>query len=280
MRKIWLVICLIAQTIFLLACQRIMPFTQLDSSITVEGPIEISIDGKDFVKTLTDSHFDQYLSRKYPSFEFIPVTTQTGTSPFYLVDEDKIEVTNKGYLEIPIYIRSTDMATVQWKSASLNSLPIPWISECDFISGVNEVLTGEELKSTVSNAIRISIEGEIDEEESIVVYERPSGYHHNNVLNNGGNLSNNGDGNPGYLSYHKSLYGSLLFGSDEVVVPATVTEIRESNNIMLTDLKPVNEYYMSVITIRIWVERWDPDSYPAILNQDFSLSFVFVGKRS
>jgi len=267
-------------TLFLISCQTQKPFTHLDAQITVEGPIEISLDLKNWKKVINDSDFDQYLAKAYPSFEFVPVTTPTGIPPFYVVSEDSIEETTRGYLEIPIYIRSDDVAIIQWRSASLSSVPVLWTSDCDFRSAASDVLTGSEIYSTISNAIRISLTGNVLGETQIVVYERSQGYHHNNVLGSGGNLSEGSQGLSGFLSYYYSTHQSMLFGADNVSVAPAITDIREQNNIYLSTLSQGSKGPQTTIKLRIWVERWDPDSYPAILDQDFSLSLVFIGKRS
>lgn len=263
---------------FFLACTNDMPFTRLDAVISVEGPIEISIDKKNWGTMLKDSDFDQYLVNKYKNFEFIPITTPTGTAPFYIVNEDGIDLTDEGYLEIPVFIRSDEPVIIYWKSASLSSVPVSWISDCDFRSGVSEVSSGDELFSTISNAIRISITGPIDQQDQIIVYERPKGYHHNSVLDGGGNFSIEEKGQSGFLSYYYGLNQKQLYGADDVIVPSTITDVRESQNIVIATINQSNDM-IAELTIKIWVERWDPDSYPAILNQSFSLSFLFLGKR-
>lgn len=282
MKKTFLILTVFYSILFLISCQTDQPFEHLDAQISVEGPIEISIDKKNWKKVLNDSDFDQYLSKAYPSFEFIPVTTPTGVPPFYSVTENSIEETTVGYLEIPIYIRSDDVAVVQWKSASLSSVPILWTSDADFRSAASEVLTGSEIYSTISNAIRVSLSGKIYDDSHIVVYERSQGYHHNHMLGNGGNLLDDDHGLSGFLSYYNSRNQSMLYGANDVTVAPSITDIREQNNIYLSTLNEMSHQnkIQTTITLRIWVERWDPDSYPAILNQDFSLSLVFIGKRS
>lgn len=277
MKKVCFYFLVITLLPFVSACKTNVPFSQLDAVITLEGPIEISIDQKNWGTVLKDSDFDQYLANAYPSFEFIPITTPSGKNPFYIVTEEGIEETDLGYLEIPIFIRSEEPVIIQWKSASLSSVPMSWISDRDFQSGASEVSIGEETYSTISNAIRISITGSINEEEQTITYERPKGYHHNNVLGNGGNYSQEEKGASGFLSYYYALNQKELYGASQVVVAPSITDVRESHNIILSTIEHSNEM-MTELTIRIWVERWDPDSYPVILNQNFSLSFLFIGK--
>jgi hypothetical protein len=279
MKKIFVIFLVCVIAIGLLACNSEPVFKHVDASIAMDGAIEMSIDEKNWKQALSSRDFNLYLSNQYPSFIFQPVTTETGTPPFYSVFNDRKEETMTGYLEIPIYLRSLTLDTLVWKSASLSSPPIPWIADYDFTSAASLVETGEETYATLANAIRISIQSD-QVEDQIIVYERPKNYNHNNVLGSGGDLSGDGFGTSGYLSYHHAKENSLLFGSDQVIVPDTVTEVRESFDIRIATLEEDGDFYTGKIILRIWIERWDPDSYPAITEQTFSFTFVFLGKKS
>jgi hypothetical protein len=263
--------------VILSACTKQTLFEKLDALVSVEGYIEISLDQNEWKQVLKDEDFDAYLAEIYPSFEFIPVTSETGKPPFYTISDTSKEEVDFGYLEIPLYFRSTTLTEVIWKSATISSLPIAWKSDVDFVSAASHVEIDEEIYASLVNAMRISIE-DVENDGHIVVYERASGYHHNHVLGNGEDLFGIDIDVQGYLSYHFAKYQRYPFGVENIIVPGTITDVVESKNIHVLEL--IDEGMMSegMVIIRIWIEAWDLDCYPVILTSDFSLQLTFIGK--
>jgi hypothetical protein len=279
MKKAFSLFLSIVLCIFVSSCTNSKVFEELDALVTVEGYMEISIDEKNWKQTLDKEDFDLYLVKKYPVFDLIPVTTETGKPPFYIVDQEKKEIVETSYIEIPLYFRSSTLNQVIWKSATLSSLPISWMSDVDFQSSASQVEMDDEMFASLVNSIRLSIE-DVNQEGSMIVYERESGYHHNHVISEGGNLSSDGQGMDGYLSYYYAKHHELLFGADNVLLPGSLTDIKESKNIQVLSLIKVGQFYEGHMIIRIWVEQWDPDFYPVILEGDFAMQLTFLGKKS
>ena len=279
MKKI-IVLCLfVLGTIVLSSCQSSDEFPYLDAQVTIEGNVFMSLDQKQWKTTLTSQDFNTLLTNKYSTFEFFPVTTETGRLPFYEITETEALIAHLGFYEIPIYFRSENLNYIQWKSVALSSLPITWNPSVDFRSGASQIEAGDEIQASIVNAIRVSISGTIGGDVHSVVYERPQGYHHNHVLGSGGDLSADGVGVPGFLSYYFAHHQQLLFGAENVSCAPTITQVRESAQIMITELEHKDDQYEGHIVLRIWIERWDPDSYPVVYDGKFSLSMVFMGKR-
>jgi hypothetical protein len=279
MKKAFLLFFSILCGIIISACSTPTVFRELDALVIVEGYIEISLDQKEWKQAIKEEDFDALLAKNYPSFELIPITTETGKPPFYSVDNEKKEEIDSGYIEIPIYFKSATLDQVIWKSATISSLPIAWKSYVDFVSAASQVDKDEDIYASLVNAIRISIE-DANHEESIVVYERAAGYHHNHVIGEGGDLSLDGQGIDGYLSYHYAKYQQLLFGAENVVLPNSLSEIKETQQIVVLNMIQSGNLYQGEMVIRIWVEQWDPDCYPIVLSSDFSMQLTFKGKKS
>ena len=280
MKRVLLIWIFLIGTAMFVSCESPASFPYLDAQITVEGNVFLSFDQTNWKTSLSTQDFNVYLSEKYQSFQFAPVTTETGRPPFYEVtDIDKRE-TNTGYYEIPLYFKSENLNRIKWKSAALSSLPVTWSPSVDFRSGASNVNANDEIQASLVNAIRVSITGLIENENQTIVYERPQGYHHNHVLGVGGDLSGDGIGVPGFLSYYYENYQKLLYGASHVICPPTVTQVRESSELYVTDLNYDNDAYFGWIVLRIWIERWDADSYPVLYDKNFSLSLVFVGVKS
>jgi hypothetical protein len=264
--------------VFIASCGSPAEFAHLDAQVTVEGNVFLSFDQKKWQSSLNTQDFNVFLSNKYQSFEFRPVTTETGRPPFYEITETEKVERYTGYYEIPIYFKSESLNVIKWKSAALSSLPVAWSPSVDFRLGASDVKTGDEIQASLVNAVRVSVTGQIEDEEHTIVYERPEAYHHNRVLGTGGDLSgDDGAGAPGFLSYYYAQHQSLLFGADYVVCAPTVTQVRESSQLFLTELIQTDDAYFGSIILRVWIERWDPDSYSVVYDTNFSLSLVFVG---
>ncbi|MDX9691744.1 MAG: hypothetical protein RBT45_04750 [Acholeplasmataceae bacterium] len=277
MKKLVSLFFIIMCGVILSACSKQTLFETLDALVSVEGYIEMSLDQNEWKQVLNDEDFDAYLAKIYPSFEFIPVTTETGKPPFYTISDTAKEEIDFGYLEIPLYFRSTTLTEVIWKSATISSLPISWKSDVDFVSAASNVEKDEEIFASLVNAMRISIE-DVENDGHIVVYERAPGYHHNHVLGNGDDLFGMDLDAQGYLSYHYAKYQRYPFGVENIIVPETITAVVESKNICVLNLSGEGMMMEGMVVIRIWIEAWDPDCYPVVLKSDFSLQLSFIGK--
>jgi hypothetical protein len=192
-----------------------------------------------------------------------------------------------GYIEFTLYFRSFDTANpapeIYWTGVSLASDGIPWTSDTPFIDGkgvnraVSEVMTVQ-----AANAARIGVFG-----DTTIIYERPDSETQLTVIGNSdlgehsSTLNYNLTDANGSVDYYFAKNPAGPAGVATVTVPATihnqtgVDELDATALLTLADIGTVGDKYEGSVTIRIWIEGWDPDCFNAILRDQLSIGLVF-----
>lgn len=265
----------------------VQPF---EAQIVADTGIEVTLDPTGaWYTNLTTAQIQSFITTTYTTFRFTHVTTATGYSNYQTLGSAGLTNTSAGYLEIPIYFRSNSANGINWTAVTLSSTLSPWTSDVAFQATTGAVTAGGSIPQDASNAMRISIQGIVLADSShVVVFERAATNNNNVVLGGDGVTPVNyadgvgiGQGNAGsYNYYYVKSGGSLVPGTNAVIVAPTVQLINAANPQRVVDLPADNTWgttYFGQITVRIWLEGWDADSYNSLLNRLISASFTFVG---
>lgn len=260
----------------------VQPF---EAQIVADTGIEVSLDTVDWYTTLTTQLIEDYITAEYGAFRFTHVTTATGYSSFNTLGASGLTNTSSGYLEIPIHFRSNSADAIDWTGVTLTSTLSPWTSDVAFTSTTGAVTSGGSIPQDASNAMRVSVQGIVAADPAhVVVFERAATNNNNVVLGGDGvtpvDYSNGGIGNAGSYNYYYAKTGALVPGTDAVVVAPAVTLINDANAQRVLDLNADTTYgtaFYGSLTIRVWLEGWDADSYNSLLARMISASFTFIG---
>lgn len=260
----------------------VQPF---EAQIVADTGIEVSLDTIDWYTTLTTDLIETYIFDTYGAFRFTHVTTATGYSSFNTLGASGLTNTSAGYLEIPVHFRSNSADAIDWTAVTLTSTLAPWTSDVAFTSTTGAVTSGGSIPQDASNAMRVSVQGIVASDPAhVVVFERAATNNNNVVLGGDGvtpvDYSNGGIGNAGSYNYYYAKTGALVPGTDAVVVAPAVTLINDANAQRVVDLDADTTYgtaFYGSVTIRVWLEGWDADSYNSLLARMISASFTFIG---
>ncbi|MCF7930282.1 MAG: hypothetical protein K9L02_02105, partial [Acholeplasmataceae bacterium] len=260
----------------------VQPF---EAQIVADTGIEVSLDTIDWYTTLTTDLIETYIFDTYGAFRFTHVTTATGYSSFNTLGASGLTNTSAGYLEIPVHFRSNSADAIDWTAVTLTSPLSPWLSDVAFTSTTGAVTAGGSIPQDASNAMRVSVQGIVAADPAhVVVFERAATNNNNVVLGGDGvtpvDYSNGGVGNAGSYNYYYAKTGALVPGTDAVVVAPAVTLINDANAQRVLDLTADTTYgtaFYGSLTIRVWLEGWDADSYNSLLARMISASFTFIG---
>jgi hypothetical protein len=241
--------------------------------------IEMSLDGVAFHSSLTEEMVHDYLFERvgapYPNFKYKAVTSENGITMLGYNNQ-----TATGYLEFNLTFRTPieETPNVYWIGATVTSIGKGWAPDTSFVNAKGVSLTPSSDSSTyyVSDACRISVEGGLN----TIVFENPA-EGTNTVLGQKINaIMTNSNGAVDYYKEKNALVPPV--GADSVDVPTTATSNEELDNLPLVTLddpaqagQDENSNY-GVVTIRIWIEGWDPDCFNSVLADVMSVELVFA----
>jgi hypothetical protein len=264
----------------------ISPF---NATVTSGEGIEISLDGVNYRSTISSDEIVNGLL--LTDFRFQDVTTADG-SAFYYMDASGALVASTnayddGYIQFTLYFRSLDMEnpapSIYWTNTSVDSDGIPWVSDADFTDGkgASHVDT-DPMTVKAANATRIGVFGTTN-----VIYELPASLTASTVIGN----SDLGvqtaavftSATNGSVNYYFAKNQNLPAGSGSVTVPATVHNIEVGADqldttalLTLADTgATTGDQFDGTVTIRIWIEGWDPDCFNAILRDELTIGLTF-----
>lgn len=271
-----------------------------DANIVAETGIEIALDsGTDptlfnWVSTLTTEDINAFIG---DTFLFDDVTTTDGLT-FMNYGNANFTATTSGYLELPIHFRSSSASIIQWSQVSLTSTPETWMTGVNFTSqeGIGGTLrtAGDSFMINAADSMRIAVIGSlvlnpitfpITLTQTVIAFENPASVT-NVVLGAGGDLSYlatplDGLGAAGAHNYYFALNNALVTGSNAVATVPTITAL--ADNVVLNMIAGsgtaagLDDEFYGTITIRIWLEGWDVNTYNAVLTRRIRTSFTFSG---
>jgi hypothetical protein len=276
----------------------VQPF---EAQVVADTGIEVSLDDlanqNVWVNTLTTQQLQDYITGKYGTFFFDHLTSPDGINMYALGNP---VATTVGYLEIGIRFRSNNAQDISVFEVGLDSPTLlPWTSDVDFTNTTGSVVNSQTINIRGANGMRISIQGAAEVGSNLRVFER-AGVALGTVAASAQNtylgqlaaasiiydydlLEFQGQTNllPGALSYYFNKTQELPTGSDAITVVGTtpINAIPVDGLPVLymagDDLDLTTHAYSGQITIRIWLEGWDPDTFNAVLSTVIQSRFVF-----
>jgi len=261
-----------------------------EAEIVADTGIEIALnDGSvatefDWKTTITTADVANYIEGKYgeDEFRFNHLTSPNGRV-FYDLGTDGVgDSTTSGLLELRFHFRSEDSSAINWTNVALTSGAAPWQSGITFVNehGI-DITPGSSFSVDAADAMRLSITGNVGSLIKTTVYENPSS--ETNIVLGGSvdvpyNFENGGVGTNGSVNYFYQVNTFLPGGADEVFLAPTITSVSEVKVLDMQTGQVENagaEYYGS-ITVRIWFEGWDANSYNALLGRIITASLKFA----
>lgn len=221
-----------------------------------------------------------YINDEIGFENFKDITTTDGRT-FTRYTKPTDIITKTDYVEFVLEFRSTQELTVYWTSAIISeAAPVTWISDADYVGIAGSVNVGDPVTLYPSNAARVSITGLVGLGTPTLttnVYQK--GETQNNVvLGTTATL-------PGAINYYNAKNNPDLVVPASLSVPTTISPVFDTvdidNNSALVTLKkalPTDAYAVGSITVRVWIEGWDADTYNAILGEKIKIQLAFEGK--
>ncbi|NLG31794.1 MAG: hypothetical protein GX546_04415 [Acholeplasmataceae bacterium] len=261
---------------------------------TLGDKLEISLDGETYYKDLPAEE----MAKVFKKIRLLDVTTTDGKTFTHIKDNVIVEP-NSEYISVDFYFRTESIREKEVYLANNISNEVNYsdskypegtfivsrgVAEratFDFQYGPNEfVQEGEVRVYHASDAIRISTISEINNEEVVKIFD----------------LSGNeerGYGKPyGAYDYYNKRAGKMLSLPTEI--PPTIYELSKfhedapfsyDHNSKLLDLKEEKEfdgktYYIGKITMNIWLEGWDADSFDPVTGDRIKIQLQFKAVRN
>lgn len=279
-----------------------------DVEVTSGAGIEISADGSNYSNYISAQQVYAAITRAGSSTVLDHVTSQNGQT-FTTIDyEGELsfnKVANSGWAEFDLWFRSPEanVEVYMLENTTVASTGVEWISDANFqLTSEKFVEVGSEETLYGANAVRISTT-----ENKLTA--TGTGFQYNdgasaNIFELGG-----ATGDQRLETTIKSDYGSVAYYNaknpnaqiteditDEVELPEVVLkteDLPKLNELNTTTINPdahtpvatltvdndytgVN-YYYGQITVRIWLEGWDPDMFNAIMADVISIHMHFGG---
>lgn len=254
--------------------------SQFNAQITAGEGIEISIDGTNYYTTIPTSIIQAEINKLKVTLK--DITSPDGVNLYPLGDQNentKItfyatpgENQTNQFIQFNLWLRSPSATTVNLESVTFSSTAKSWTSDATFTHPKYGEVTPAAAKIYYAHdALRLSIsEGTTKK----VVYEAPAS-NTNTVLNQ----TRISEGMVNYYFVKNSI--NLLNAYESVVLPASTNLLQLDTDGETEIPEPVDVVSLAgnnvakVITVRVWVEGWDPDCFNAILNEYINVQMVF-----
>jgi len=254
---------------------------QFNAEVTGGDGLEISLDNTSWYSSIPSEVMQQHLVTLYGSSlsgdkPIIKDVTSFDGKSFKVFNDDALS----GWIEFEIKFRSRVKTEVYWTNAVIGGSNFSWTPDNEFLlEGGVQASPSTPITINPSNALRVSLEGEVDNLSTVYAYEKANGV----------------DGNV-YLGTTPSIYGSVsyynvkngidsidpndfpnnLFDTFTSFLPTTI-----ANNKVLTLVENTStSYNEGTITVRVWMEGWDADTYDSILGKPVSVSLAFATPES
>lgn len=282
---------------------------EFDVEVTSGAGIEISADGSNYSNYISAQQIYSAITRSKSSTILDHVTSKDGQN-FTTIDyEDGLsfdKVANSGWAEFDLWFRSPEanVEVYMLNNTTVTSTGVEWISDANFqLRSDKSVVVGSEETLYGANAVRISTtENELT--------ATGTGFDYNdgdsaNIFELGGAV-----GDQRLDKVIKTTYGSVAYynaKNPNAEIPSNIITseqnalpdvLKKDNLPSLNDLNTTNidpevhtpvatlnvandytgvNYYYGQITVRIWLEGWDPDMFNAIMADVISIHMHFGG---
>lgn len=179
-----------------------------------------------------------------------------------------------GYVEFKLNFRSENQTKIYWTGTTLTGNTINWTSDADFTDAYgNAVVSGSTIDVNPASATRVSIEAG----STVHVFENPESANVNKVLG----TTPIANGSVAYYNKKNTL--------NQITIPVLSPTVASFTSFDNTDLNDVDndrelltlafdgDYFTGQVTVRVWIEGWDADTYNAILNGKINVALSFKG---
>ncbi len=223
---------------------------------------------------IPSSAIQTYLTNTAGFEKFKDITSANGKTFTKFNNSGYIQSTSD-YVEFTLDIRSEQNLTVYWTDAVLTEEQAKtWTPDVNFTHTSGAVTTSSSLNLRVSNAARISVEGVVNEAPVLYVYEKGN-VEGNTVLNETPIVN----GSVSYYNAKVQVADRIPTSLTGITLKETFTSFNEDvnlNNAILSLVKAEGDTYATgSITVRVWIEGWDADTFNAILNETLRVSLAF-----
>ncbi|HEY8395984.1 MAG TPA: hypothetical protein VIK96_04325 [Bacilli bacterium] len=276
--------------------------------VTSGAGIEISADGSNYSNYITADQIYAAITRAESSTILDHVTSKDGQT-FTTIDyEGELSFdkgANSGWAEFDLWFRSPEanVEVYMLNNTKVTSTGVGWISDANFqLTPEKSVEVGSKETLYGANAVRIST-------TENVLTPNDTGFQYvdgstSNIYELGG-----ATGDQRLDTQIKTTYGSVAYynaKNPNAQITDTIIQYVELPQVVLKteDLPKLNElntttidpevhtpvatlkvankytgvnFYYGQITVRIWLEGWDPDMFNAIMADKISISLVFGG---
>ncbi len=246
---------------------------QFNAQVSSGEGIEVSLNQTNWYTDIPTDVIEDFIESTAFN-KFSDVTTLNGST---FTKYNSGTVTAADYVQFTLYFRSESATDIYWTGASLSGTPINWTSDADFVNTVGDNVTAgtENIAIDPSNALRVSIQaGSV-----FHVYEKGE-VNDNTVLGTKPSSTN------GAISYYNaknvqnpiSLPGTdVAIGSFQEFVNAVDTEVDSNRKLITLAQTGGTGFYTGSVTVRVWIEGWDPDTFNAVLNGEVFVGLSFKG---
>ncbi len=232
-------------------------------------------------RTITTDDMLAYLLADYgiasgtwgEKFKLYPVTSTDGTT-FKKLSSDytALDAATRadGYVEFKLKFRTMATgASLVWKNVTLNSSGVAWTPEVAFV-GVGGGTVSSSATYHAKNAVRISVNAGA----TTVVYELPStvdpDFSNTQLSNNAPNFTQ------GAHNYFQKVTGVNLADNHSAYTAATtINDLTDSGQTLGTLTGELNQYQYLTVTVRIYLEGFDSETFNAILKDKIQVALGF-----
>lgn len=237
---------------------------------------------KGYVTTISKDQIEEYLKDDYSldsweDFELGVVTSVDGKEFKKLSDDGKslveLDIDEKPFVEFKLKFRTkgTDKKLV-WSGVTLDSTGVSWKPEFDYIAvGGAKIVKDTEATYFAKNGTRIAV---VPKTEDAKIYELPTSGTNNTALSNG--EPNFAEGAHNYyknatqydlVTDHSTYKAAPTFSS--ITAPVDVVDFGSFDS----------DYYYAEVTVRIYLEGFDSETFNAILSDKIQVALSFELKE-
>ncbi len=280
-----------------------------DVEVTSGAGIEISADGSNYSNYISAQQIYSAITRSKSSTILDHVTSKNGQT-FTTIDyEGELsfdKTANSGWAEFDLWFRSPEASVEVYmlNNTKITSTGVTWTSDANFnLTATDSLVVGSQRTLYGANAVRISTtENELTANDTGFQYNDGDSA---NIFELGGDT-----GDQRLDKVIKTTYGSVAYynaKNPNATIPSNIITSEQNalpNVLKINNLPSLNElntedinlgvytpvatlevdndytgvnYYYGQITVRIWLEGWDPDMFNAIMADVISIHMHFGG---
>jgi len=285
--------------------------------VTSGAGIEISADGSNYSNYISSQQVYAAITRAGSSTVLDHVTSPDGIDFNVIKNNESFIQAQGGWTEFNLWFRSPEKNVEVYllNQSKVSSTGMTWVSDANFsLSGSKNMVVGESTTLYGANAVRISTTENPVETQIGDSFQYESGTEAN-VFELGGSDPSQNDlrldkeiKDYGSVAYYNAKNPNAPLSEDAISeAEDNFPDVLAYENLPTIDMLNTNDiyslvgdeqtrlytpvvtlkdsptttgaatYYYGQITVRIWLEGWDPDMFNAIMADKISISLVFGG---